>query len=660
MTTVILTLLLWGAALPPFQDLESQISELLRELMRPELAVQEQARRKLASLRGARPILETRLSTTDDPILRARLRDAVRECDREEQRRSLVEAMARATAEGYRPLAERVTSGDAGQVLHLLREMLPLYFGDPKRDEFRIVVCAALRAEGEGEAWDQVRIEALRLVRRGLAHEDSIQAAAEMLRHRTASVRRDALYTLAFLQAEGEAAPAAALLSDRDGEVRREAIRTLEALRSTAHIREIGALVQDPTPAVKMQAALTLARLGAAEFSTRIVSLVSDADAEVRQAGIRALGLLRARSFAGTIARRVGDPSDAVRIEAIEALAVIGATDQAGRIAEELHSSNTEVRVKALEALARLGVKEQAAGAARLLGDSHPRVRAAAALALAGLREAGRAAELAALLQDADAWVRRSAIQALVLLGAADQGDAVAGRLADRDPFVVTAAIRAIADLRLSVRAADALKYASTETLTDQFGSSIHLSMGDLIRAEALEAVGRLGVRSLAPKAAEFAADASPAVRRAAARALVRLEGFANPDRLEKLLADPDPSVGYETTMAINLHSAPGLAGRLQVEIETSGRETFLLKNSLAMIRDKTGLEISAAPQVAGLFQLPLALPSPVALDAVLHALARDSGFEVGFVADPSGASLRAMRRDDAAAELRRAIRSGK
>lgn len=651
-------LALWAAfATPVPQDLESQVADLVHELLRPEAAVQEQARRKLASLQGARPLLEARLARTDDIILRARLRDAVRECELEERRRALMEALARATAEGYRPLAERVTSHDPERVLHLLRETLPFYFGDPRRDEVRILVCAALRTEGEGEKWDLVRIEALRLLRRGLAHDAAVEAAADMLQHSTPAVRRDALYTLAYLQAASKAATAAPLLGDRDAQVRREAVRLMEALRQTSYLREIGTLLHDPSPPVRIQAALTLARLGAVEFSTRIVQLTTDTEADVRHAAVRALGLLGARSFAGTIARRLGDPSNAVRIEAIETLAKFGATSYSDRIAEELNSPSPDVRAKALEALARLGSKGHAAAAARYLTDSDSRVRAAAALALAGLGETARAADIAATLQDSDPWVRRTAIQALVRLGGADQTDAVVARLADRDPFVVTAAIRAIADLNLTSRASDVIQYASTGTLSDQFGSAIHLSMGDLIRAEALDAVGRLGDRALAREAAEFAADVSPAVRRAAARTLVRLDGFARPDLLEKLLHDPDPSVAFETMMAINLQAVPALVPRMAVEIETLGGETVLPRDALVTIRNNAGLEMAPAPEVGAYLQLPLALHSPLPVEAFLHALARESGFEVGYLAEPSGASVRILRREDAVAELKRAIK---
>lgn len=655
---MLVPLAFWAAlAAAKPQDLESRVSELVQELLRPEPAVQEQARRKLALLKGARPLLETRLARTDDIVLRSRLRDAMRECELEERRRLIMEALAQATAEGYRPLAERVTSDDPERVLYLLQKMLPFHFGDPKREEVRILACAALQAKGEGEKWDEVRTEALRLLRRGLAHEGAIEAAAAMLQHPTAAVRRDALYTLAYLQAAAAAGAAAPLLSDRDASVRREAVRLLEAVRSTSHIRDIGALLQDPSPKVRIQAALSLGRLGASEFSTRIVQLTSDTEAEVRQAGVRALGLLRARSFSGTIARRVADPSNAVRIEAIETLAILGAADHAGRVAEELNSSSAEVRSKALDALARLGSKAHAAEAARLLTDPDPRVRAAATLALARLEETERATDLAARLEDTDPWVRRTAIQALVKLGGAGQSHAVAARLADRDPFVVAAALRAIADLGLTPHSPDALKYASTGTLSDQFGPAIHLSMGDLIRAEALDAVGRLGDRSLAHQAADFVTDASPVVRRSAARALVRLEGFARPDLIEKLLRDPDLSVVFETIMAINFRAAPALAPRLAAEIETSGGETLLPHDALVTIREQAGLEITAAPEVAGFLKLPLALPSPVAIETLLHALARDSGFEVGYVADPSGTSIRALRREDAVAELKRTIR---
>ncbi|HLG41851.1 MAG TPA: HEAT repeat domain-containing protein [Planctomycetota bacterium] len=639
------------------QDLEKQVAELVAQLMSPQPAVQEQAMKKLAVLPGARAALEVRLSKADDLILRARLRDALQECEREEQRRTLTEQLGRATARWYRPLVDRLTSGDPDQVLELIRELLPMYFGDAKREEFRILVCAAIALPGDGDKWDAVRAEGLKRLRHGFSDDASIEAAAQLLKHRTPALRRDALYTLAHLQASSKVGGAAALLSDPDAGVRREAVRALEALRAASEARSIALLLQDTAPEVRSQAAISLARLGAVEFGSRIVSLVTDPDEQTRVAAVRALGALRSRNFAGSVARRLEDASDEVRMEAIEALALMGAADHAGRVAAELSNSSAQVRAKALEALGRLGDSAQTDAVAERIRDSDPRVRAAALMALADLKASGKAQAIASGLEDPEAWVRRSAIQALVRLKASAHSEAVAARLADRDPFVAVAAVRAVADLGLADRAEAVLGYASTDKLTDQFGSQVHLAMGDLIRAEALDAAGRLGKADLAPQVAAYAEDSSPAVRRSAVRALVRLDGVGRVEALLKLLRDPEPSVGFETMMAISAHRAPALASKLEADIELEGRDTFLLQDSIPMLEKKLGVRVRALPEVSGYLRLPLAVASPAPLGSVLHTLVRDSGFQLGIVADEKGGDLLLMRREDAINELSRRLK---
>jgi len=645
------------ALLLPIQDLEKQVSELVAQLMSPQPAVQEQAMKKLATLPGARASLEVRLLKADDLVLRARLRDALQECEREEQRRTLMEQLGRATAQWYRPLVERLTSGDADQVLQMIRELLPMYFGDAKREEFRILVCAAVALPGDGEKWDAVRMEGLKHLRVGFSDDASIEAAAQLLKHQSPALRRDALYTLAHLQATSKVAGVAALLSDPEAAVRREAVRALEALRAASEAKSIALLLQDTAPEVRSQAAISLARLGAVEFGSRIVALVTDADERTRVAAVRALGALRSRNFAGTVARRLEDSSDEVRLEAIEALALMGAADHAGRVAAELSNSSARVRARTLEALGRLGDPAQGDAVAARSRDTDPRVRAAALLALAELKASGKAELIAAGLADSEAWVRRSAIQALVRLKASAHSEAVVARLADRDPFVAVAAVRAVADLGLADRAEAVLAYASTDRLTDQFGSQVHLAMGDLIRAEALDAAGRLGKADLAGKVEAYAEDSSPAVRRAAVRALVRLDGLRRVEALNKLLRDPDPSVGFETQMAVNLHPATALSTKLDVEIELEGRDTYLLQDSLPLIEKKLGVRVRARPEVAGYLRLPMAIASPAPLGGVLHTLARDSGFQIGFVADEKGVELMLMRREDAVSELSRRLK---
>jgi HEAT repeat protein len=164
-----------------------------------------------------------------------------------------------------------------------------------------------------------------------------------------------------------------------------------------------------------------------------------------------------------------------------------------------------------------------------ILKDTEPSIRAEAARSAAKLGDASMIGDLKSLLSDADPTVRRE-----VILAGAALGDAsfVAAGLKEKDPLLLRSAIGVA-----SKDHADALAAMLPE-----------LPM--TLRVEAIRALGRIGASAHAGDVAKYF-DADVPQRAAAARAVGQMKAVAQLAGIERLLADPHPTVRREAVAAL-------------------------------------------------------------------------------------------------------------
>lgn len=629
---------------------------ILPKLFSGDDAARRCARRDLARIPGSKEIVRRRLEKTKDSRVRRELEEVLELCLLEERRREVLDRLAHTVARKYRLLVEQATSGDPGEVRRLVQELLPAVFGTPFRKEFRIVLCAALRESRDEPEWTGFRLNGLRILRRAPVDEDSIATAAGLLASTDARVRRDAIYTLATMQARERAADIAVRTKDPDPEVRREAVRALQLLDARDRIDEIRARLKDVLPAVRAQAAVALGRLGAHTAVDEIVNLLEDPVSTVRKAAVRALAFLKAGNQADRIVKMLEDPTDDVRLEAMNAVAVLGAKAAIPQLRRELDSLNPRVRAQAVTVLAGLGGRPEVQAIASRLQDQDPRVRAAALEALAELGDRGSLEKIAGRLEDPDAWVRRSAVDSMAALGAKEYEESLMRILReDRAPLVAVSAARAVSELGLRRAVPVLVSLTYSATLGDRFGEATDETMVDLVRAAAVDGLGRLDARDQADRMEKLVRDPSPTVRRAAARALVRLTGLERTVALKALLADSDRSVVLETVLAVDAEVAPRWFEKVRAFNVPGTEGTVLASNVLPRAAGRLGLDYTVEDDVhvRSMLGTPVAVPEAVSLEEFIRGFVRDTHFQVAVWLDPHGGTLQVMRWEKALQEVR-------
>ena len=281
-------------------------------------------------------------------------------------------------------------------------------------------------------------------------------------------------------------------------------------------------------------------------------------DLAVRRKAAYGLALLGAQAApaAEALARALRDDDDYVRETAGRALTKLAADSQGvalrpalTALLEGLVDARLPVRKEAVSLLFQAGTPPPPLDAPlveplrKALKDEDPFVRANAAAALGQLVPAAQAArpDLAAALGDAAEDVRTWAVMALASLGAEPYQDALAGRL--KDPG---AKVRAAAALALGTLGAQGLSWADALAALKADGDKD-------VRAAALGALGGLGEARLLPLLLAGLDDSEPAVRLAAASAVMGF-GPAARSTVPALLARPkDADSGVRATLLSTL-----------------------------------------------------------------------------------------------------------
>jgi HEAT repeat protein len=614
------------------------LDELFRQLSGGSPESRAGIRRMIITRAGARQAVEKRLKTESDMALREQLRLVLREMDKEEERRRLQQALADATARGYRALVERATSDDPKEVLELVDDVLPGYFADPTKAEFRIVLRSILSRPEAGGEWDAVRIRCLSLLRRGEPDDESVKLAQAQLNSRNAQVQIEALRALQTFEAAGAVPDIALLLTDGRAPLRLEALVTLRILRGAAAADAVASLLSDPEPRIRQEAAAALGHFGAKKHAGAIADRLGDGIAEVRSACLAALGVLKAAEFLARIEAALEDPVAAVQSEAVKALAELGSRASAAKIATLL--KHERLREVCLEALGVLGDASTAAAIVEQLKDAHPRVRAAAISALARLGARGHAERIVESLEDPDPWVRREAIIALCQLKASDGLKEVVRLLkADRDPMVLIAAIRSLGELGARDLAAEATPFTRGDLILERLQDpAVNATWSDLIRATAVDTLGKLRATGEAEAVLALVEERSVMVRRAVGRSLAKVCGTSKKEALIALLSDPEPAVAFEAALALGELYAPKLHEKLTANFElVQPRDS--VPNILAAARATLGVTFESREIL--LAGIQVTLPAPATLEALFYAVASERRHDLGVVLAESRGVIR-------------------
>lgn len=224
--------------------------------------------------------------------------------------------------------------------------------------------------------------------------------------------------------------------------------------------------------------------------------------------------------------------------------------------------------------------------ARKLLGSAKADVRADALRLLTGYEDRASAGEVRALLRDPDPIVRGAAISSLESLADADSFDAI-GRLAmDKEGAVRQRAFNALRNLAQKHGLQDGLASIAAEALDSLQGDA---------RAEALDALARLGRPAAWNRIAALLSDDSPSLKISALQALARLNAPESADAiLERLPAERNPDVQAQMATALRMMKCTKAIGPL-VELASSSQDLTVTGACTRALRELTGLNVGNA-----------------------------------------------------------------
>jgi HEAT repeat protein len=377
------------------------------------------------------------------------------------------------------------------------------------------------------------------------------------------AVRRAVISGLASLGDDAVGPLCSALREQRSSErAIAAAVEALSASLGESATAQVAGLLGDPRPAVVADAAQILGRRGAVAAAAALAALLDHPDDNVAVAAIEALGaiggshaidaligVLLRRSFfrafpALQVLARADDPrvvapiaslleDDSYRIEAARALGRSGHAQAIRPLSQLLlRSGDAIVRVVAL-ALADLVARAQWRGATdhlggvlrSVIGPFLPRFvaalrtadlaeRAALAAVLGRIGDASVVPELSRLLDEPE--VRAAAVDAIQRI-TRHQEDALIDAIASPDPATRAAVLPMVG----TARAADAVRRLVADEDPE-------------IRAQACEALARIGDTAAVPLLFAALSDSNPRVGHAAAAAI---QSLGVPDTAERTIA---------------------------------------------------------------------------------------------------------------------------
>ncbi len=376
-----------------------------------------------------------------------------------------------------------------------------------------------------------------------------------------ALVEVTALETLVRLKAGGSADVIAGFLRNGQAEVKRKAIWALAELDARPHAEAIARLLQDADRDVRRQALHALWRIGDPQQAGDVAKLLGDEDPLLRSGAIGLLAYFKAEAYAGQIAERLRDDDQDVRRTALSALETLRASAQLPALIDQIHDKD--------EAL-----WHQAAGAIARLDESEARER------------------LAGLMVDADPVIRRRTVYAIAEMGqeaAAREARARYGEEPSDQLLVFMSHRETAADLQRAV-----------ESQMADYATLIAPALADpdvWVRAEAIDALERLGARSQEDQLAKCLEDPHPMIR---AKANAVLEELKNRERLRQVFTTPGPSEAELDLSQINPQQLQAVIEAQRAAEEL--RERAAMEQALATLQDPgvdRAAKVSAALQLA-------------------------------------------------------------
>ncbi|MCL6437180.1 MAG: HEAT repeat domain-containing protein [Rubrobacteraceae bacterium] len=259
----------------------------------------------------------------------------------------------------------------------------------------------------------QVRAEAARSLG-GLGAGERV--LRELVRDRSWSVRRVALWALAEVAGERAAGVLEEALEDPEPRVREAVVPLLVRVHHLEPVFE--ALACDPSTDVRRVAAESLARSKAHRAAPPLFEALCREGPGLRPYALRALHEILGEGAGAFLAGLLRSPQAEERRAAVDALAWLGAREQAPELLPLLEDPDPEVRFAAVRALGDLEAREGLLPLYALLRGEDPGLRNAAARALS--KVPGAFALLREAAEDPRPEVAQAALGALATRGRAD------------------------------------------------------------------------------------------------------------------------------------------------------------------------------------------------------------------------------------------------
>lgn len=461
---------------------------------------------------------------------------------------------------------------DLQGLLPELREMV-----DHPESAVRISALQTLGAAGDADALPlirgrlgdrepSVRLEAVLALQRA-GSEETIPELLRLLHHDEVPLRRAAVRSLRTLGAREAAPDIARCVEDPAVGLREEAIGTLAALRAPETVPALVGRLLDPEERLRHRSAMHLVRDFRDACETAVLPLLDRPEADARRQAVEILGAAGARGAIPRLRELLEDPVESVRLAAADALRELGAKGLAPFYLERM--ATPAGRRRAVTALGQIGGAEAEAALLRLLKKGEEFDRFQAELALVEMRSPAMRRILTGRLESPDDAVRHQAAFRLSRFGAEEavpvllevlrdaaaatlveagtslkrldsrkavpglvailHDPGVPGRKLALDALVHLGGREAADDFLALAREGDPLRYNALWAVGELgLAKGIpelrrHLDQDIVSRQQAAWSLGELGAREAAADLLPLLEDPVPAVRKDAARALVRL-----------------------------------------------------------------------------------------------------------------------------------------
>ncbi len=375
-----------------------------------------------------------------------------------------------------------------------------------------------------------------------------VERVTRDMRSGDAAVRRAAAERIGDLPSAAARRLAAAALDDGDVEVRLRAIEVALDVGVSGIGDKVLPWLAESEPRLRLAAAEALGRQPAARAVVQLGRTLSDSDPQVRAAAARALGASESADAVLPLLGRLDDSVPEVRQEVVSALARLGDARAVVPLIGKVEDARPGVRRAVARALGELGDARSVGALVLSLRDADDDVKVSAIGALGRIGDPGAAPSIIALLaNDPAPHVRSQALSALGRLGTPDALNVLLAELSHDEPgrergpvleALERAGPSALSLLRACLQGPAqgernggcALALGATGDRTSAPLVVLAMERGAITPEIGLEALGRLGERSVVPAVLEHLRAADPRVRAAARAAAAALLEPSIPD----------------------------------------------------------------------------------------------------------------------------------